>query len=104
MSVQKDTLNCGRFKFRLRLGTALATTVPMRLIRMLQLGCVTGAVVAPVIADEAADTQAKASEVLRATPTGVAPVLPGDVNASDSNAAYSAARDMRNKLHLNHLR
>src|SRR5262245_43868515 len=70
----------------------------MRLIRILQLGCVTGAAVAPVVADEAADSQAKAIEVLRATPTGIAPVVPGTPSASEANSTYSAARDEREKL------
>jgi hypothetical protein len=68
---------------------------PMRLRRILQLSCVTGAAVAPVVADEASDTQAKAIEVLRATPTGVAPAIPGTPSTSDSTSAYSAARDQR---------
>src|SRR5215510_13327658 len=67
----------------------------MRLKRMLQLGCVTGAAVAPAIADEAADTQSKAVEVLRATPTGVAHATPGVPNTSDWQSAYSTARDQR---------
>src|SRR5437868_10276978 len=67
----------------------------MRLSRFVQLGCVTGAAVAPVLADEASDTQAKAIEVLRATPTGVAPAIPGAPSTSDSTSAYSAARDQR---------
>src|SRR5688572_32255904 len=67
----------------------------MRLKTIVQLGCVTGAAVAPVMADEAADTQAKAIEVLRKTPSGAATILPGSAETTTSDSAYSAARTQR---------
>ena len=71
----------------------------MRLKKIVQLVGVTGAAIAPVVADEASETQAKAIEVLRATPTGVAPTLPGQLDAIDSISAYSTARAQREQQH-----
>src|SRR6476620_6215428 len=61
----------------------------MRILRILQLGCVTGVAAAPALADDTSDAHAKALEVLRATPAGTN--APAATNLPASRPATSAA-------------
>src|SRR5205085_515719 len=66
----------------------------MRLIRILQVGCVTGVAASPVLAaEQPQDPQARAIEILRATPT------PPSAISSTGNwrEDVSIARDEREK-------